>query len=88
MQAITRVNAEQTSKRAMREPTYRTDGEGRRWSSFRATTLDRSRRGSGDGMRARGINGQHGKPWRWGRVTPNEHSVTSRLGRAGWRIGP
>ena len=33
MQAITRVNAEQTSKRARREPTYRTDGEGRRWSS-------------------------------------------------------
>ena len=37
MQAITRVNAEQTSKRAMREPTCRTDGEGRRWSSERAT---------------------------------------------------
>jgi hypothetical protein len=33
MQAITRVNAEQTSKRAMREPTRRTDGEGRRQSS-------------------------------------------------------
>ena len=33
MQALTRVNAEQTSKRAMREPTCRTDGEGRRWSS-------------------------------------------------------
>jgi hypothetical protein len=33
MQAITRVNAEQTSKRAMREPTHRTDGEGRRQSS-------------------------------------------------------
>ena len=33
MQAITRVNAEQTSKRAMREPTCRTDGEGRRRSS-------------------------------------------------------
>ena len=34
MQAVTRVNAEQTSKRAMREPTYLTDGEGRRWSSY------------------------------------------------------
>ena len=34
MQAITRVNAEQTSKRAMREPTCRTDGEGRRRSSY------------------------------------------------------
>ena len=33
MQAITRVNAEQTSKRAMREPTRLTDGEGRRRSS-------------------------------------------------------
>jgi hypothetical protein len=33
MQAITRVNAEQASKRAMREPTYRTDREGRRRSS-------------------------------------------------------
>ena len=33
MQALTRVNAEQASKRAMREPTCRTDGEGRRWSS-------------------------------------------------------
>jgi hypothetical protein len=33
MQAITGVNAEQTSKRAMREPTCRTDGEGRRWPS-------------------------------------------------------
>jgi len=27
------VNAEKTSKRAMREPTRPTDGEGRRWSS-------------------------------------------------------
>ena len=34
MQAITSVNAEQTSKRAMREPTCLTDGEGRRWSSY------------------------------------------------------
>ena len=33
MRAITRVNAEQTSKRAMREPTCQTDGEGRCWTS-------------------------------------------------------
>jgi hypothetical protein len=33
MQAITRVNAEQASKSAMREPTWQTDGEGRRGPS-------------------------------------------------------
>jgi hypothetical protein len=32
MPAVTRVNAEQTSKRAMREPTCLADGEGRRQS--------------------------------------------------------
>src|SRR6476661_10895032 len=67
----------------MREPTCRTDGEGRRWSSKRATKLDRSRRGTGDGMYGRGIDRQHGKPQRWDDGVPNRTPARDRPGRRG-----
>ena len=62
-QAVTRVNAEQASKRVMRKPTRLTYGEGRRWSSDSERQVsDRSHRGSGDGMRARGDRRNTGSP--------------------------
>jgi hypothetical protein len=88
MQAVTRVNAEQASKRVMWEPTRLNNGEGRRRSGGRATAPDRSHRGSGDGMHERGNSKQHGKPLRRGRVTLNRNSARSRPGRVGWRRGP
>jgi hypothetical protein len=62
MQAGTRVNAEQASKRAMWEPTRLRYGEGRRFWTSRATVIQGSHRGSGAGMYARGSQEQHGKP--------------------------
>jgi len=51
----------------------------------RATSdaLDRSRRGSGDGMCARGIDGQHGKPQRRDGGVPNRTPARDRPGRRG-----
>ena len=69
MQAVTRVNAEQASKRAMRKPTRLFNGEGRRrwyraWPGQlgKSDTVQRFRRGSGDGMHVHGDHTQHGKP--------------------------
>ena len=68
MQAVTRVNAEQASKRVAWEPSRLSNGEGRRWMEEpRGGVSDRpirSHRGSGDGMRERGNDKQHGKPRR------------------------
>ena len=68
MQAVTRVNAEQASKRVMWEPTRLSNGEGRRrLEEARLGVSDgpsRSHRGSGDGMHERGMDRQHGKPRR------------------------
>ena len=51
MQAVTRVNAEQASKRIMQEPTRLSIGEGRcADGAVRANRLYRSCRGNGDGM--------------------------------------
>ena len=55
IQAVTRVNVEQASKRAMREPTRLKYGEGRRcWGRESDRRTQRNRRGSDDGMYARG----------------------------------
>ncbi len=87
MQAVTRVIVEQASKRVMWEPSRLNYGEGRRRLEETRKGVSnlpsRSHRGNGDGMCVRGIDKQHGKPWRCGRVTHNEDSATSRLGRAG-----
>src|SRR5262249_46663640 len=49
----------------------------------RATTLDRSRRGRGEGMGAGGINRQHGKPPRWDEGVPHRTPARDRPGRRG-----
>src|SRR3954451_21661021 len=66
-QAVTRVNAEQASKRAMWEPTRRRNGEGRsHWGigghTPRSDANQWSHRGSGDGMPAREIRRNTGNP--------------------------
>ena len=50
MQAVTRVNAEQASKRVMRKPTRLNIGEGRSCWGERAMRPQQVRRGNGDGM--------------------------------------
>jgi hypothetical protein len=89
VQAVTRVNAEQASKRVMRGPTRLRNGEGcyRGVQSFRAeeaeSTSDQApwpRRGSGDGMHTQEIVLNTGPPrWR-GRVTRNR--TPRGIGRA------
>jgi hypothetical protein len=64
MQAVTRVNAEQASKRVMQEPTRLSDGEGRRrWNSMSeqvsSVLAGYWRRHAGNGDQR-----QHGKPQR------------------------
>ena len=59
------MNAEQASKKSMRRPTRRCNGEGcQRPGSERART-GRLRRGTGDSMHEEGRRRQHGKPRRW-----------------------
>ena len=86
MQAVTRVNAEQASKRVMWKPT-RLNLRGRPLLLGRTSDRpQRSRRGNGDGMSARGRR-QHGKP-EWRRVvTANRTPARDRPGRVGWRRG-
>ena len=83
MQAGTRVNAEQASKRAMRESTLLRLGEDR-WRSGKqaADAPVRFRRGSGVGMHGRWKAQQHGKPCRW-RVDANRKSARTSPGRQG-----
>ena len=92
MQAVTRVNVEQASKRVMWEPTRLNYGEGRCWLEEvphgQSEEANRSHRGSDDGMHERGMGKQHGKPRRCRRVTGNTASARSRRGRPGWRRGP
>ena len=68
MQAVTRVNAEQASKRVMWEPSRLSNGEGRRRLEESLMGVSnfpsRSHRGNGDGMHERGNDKQHGKPRR------------------------
>jgi hypothetical protein len=62
MQAVTKVNAEQASKRTMQELTRRKYGEGR---SRRGSTSEQSRRscrGIGDGMQTQGTRRNTGNP--------------------------
>ena len=83
-QAVTRVNAEQASKRVMWEPTRLSNGEGqRRWGRRTSKRTQRSHRGSGDGMLTGGGTTKHGKPQRWRRVTANRKPARDRPGRAG-----
>jgi hypothetical protein len=87
MQAVTRVNAEQASKRVMQEPTRLSFGEGRRrWSSTSEQASSvlpgywRRHVGNGDQM-------QHGKPHAVVAVSTNQRLARVRLGRVGWRRG-
>ena len=62
MQAVTKVNAEQASKRITQEPTRRKYGEGRgRWGSTSEQSR-RSCRGIGDGMQTQGTRRNTGSP--------------------------
>src|SRR5215471_3776036 len=62
MQAVTKVNAEQASKRITQEPTRRKYGEGRgRWGSTSEQSR-RSCRGIGDGMQTQGTRRNTGNP--------------------------
>ncbi len=64
MQAVTRVNAEQASKRVMRLLTWLRFRESRSFPERMSEASGGNRRGSGDGMYARGDRAQHGKPHR------------------------
>jgi hypothetical protein len=84
MQAITRVNAEQASKRVMWKPTRLSYGEGRRrQGEERATLPSRFHRGIGDGMRDTEIDRNTGSPCGEGRVIFNREPARDRLGRIG-----
>ena len=82
LQAVTRVNVEQASKRATREPTWLSNREGRRcwWMRANATTSSH-RRGSDDGMHVNGSWTQHGKPNAMRRL--NRKPARDRPGRMG-----
>ena len=89
VQAVTRVNAEQASKWAMRGPTRLNHGEGchRGVQRIRAEkaggTSDqapRPRRGNGDGMHTQEVARNTGPPRRRGRVTRNR--TPRGIGRA------
>ena len=87
MQAVTRVNAEQASKRVVQGPTRLNYGEGRRrWNSM-SEQVHRSCRGNGDGMQATGTGRNTGSP-SGDRSWINRRLVRVRLGRMGWRRGP
>ena len=64
MQAVTRMNTEQASKRLMRKPTRQEYGEGRCHRRMRAKRSLWFRRGSGDGMCGRGRRNT-GSPITW-----------------------
>jgi hypothetical protein len=93
-QAATRVNAEQAPKQPDvgadpvairgRPPSLGTGGD----HPSRCDRLQGSHRGMGGGMSAQGDPTQHGKPRRWGRVTPNRQPARVGSGRARWRRGP
>ena len=92
--AATQVNAVQAPKRADvgadpvtirgRPPSLETGGD----HPSRRDTLQGSHRGMGGGMPAHGDPTQHGKPRRWGRVTPDRQPARARSGRSRWRRGP
>ena len=86
MQAVTRVNAEQASKRVMQEPTRLSFGEGRRRWNSASEQVHRSCRGIGDGMQATGTRRNTGSPSGDRRLI-NRQLVRARPGRVGWRRG-
>ena len=87
LQAVTRVNAVQASKKLMQELTRRNFGEsGNQWERT-SEQAHWSCRGSGDGMQTQGTGRNTGNPSgdrRW----INRRLVRGRLGRMGWRRGP
>jgi hypothetical protein len=95
-QAVTRVNAEQASKRVTRKPTRLFNGEGRRcWERAgpRAYRGERRRPSDSAGVVAtacmhKEMTRNTGSPTRWGRVTLNGTPARDRFGRIGWRRGP
>src|SRR5215475_4075909 len=86
MQAVTKVNAEQASKRITQEPTRRKYGEGRsRWGSTSEQSC-RSCRGIGDGMQTQGTRRNTGSPSGDRRGAVNWQLARTRPGRLGWGL--
>src|SRR5262249_1693222 len=86
-QAVTKVNAEQASKRITQELTRRKYGEGRsRWGRTSEQSR-RSCRGIGDGMQTQGTRRNTGSPSGDRRGAVNWQLARARPGRLGWRRG-
>src|SRR5271166_373230 len=85
-QAVTRVNAEQASKRIMWEPTQQRDGEGRRHGcpGERATPTCGPTGVMATACRHREIERNTGNPRRWLREPTGRPRGT---GRAVWGVG-
>ncbi len=83
MQAGTRVDAEQASKRVMWEPTRLRCGEGRRLLGETSDSAQESHRCSGAGMHGRGNQAQHGKPLGVSGRTGQPRACEGRLGPLG-----
>ena len=62
MQAVTRVNAEQASKRLMQEPTRRVIGRAAADGTVRANEDHQTCRGNGDGKQAKLTSSNTGSP--------------------------
>src|SRR5215467_16211902 len=62
MQAVTRVNAEQASKRLTQEPTRRDIGRAAADGTVRANEFHQTCRGNGDGMQAKLTSSNTGSP--------------------------
>ena len=88
MQAVTRVNVEQASKRAMWKPTRLNNGEGRRPWDIRAMSGSMGSTGvmTMACMKEESIS-KTGSLCGVA-VNHNENSVRNRLGRMRWRRGP
>jgi hypothetical protein len=84
-QAVTRVNAEQASKRVTWMPTRPFYGEGRRCGTLESDNPPQIHRGSGDGMLARGDQRNTGSLPRRRRVTANSTAREGRVGAGGRR---
>jgi len=83
MQAVTRVNAEQASKRLTQEPTRRDIGRAAADGTVRANEAHQTCRGNGDGKYAKLTSSNTGSPSGDRRAAINWYLVRGRPGRLG-----
>lgn len=88
MQAVTRVNAEQASKRVMRKPTPLNLEEGRRRWEGESDGPSGSAGVVATACTHTGMERNTGSPPRWRVATSNRRPARDRPGRGGWRRGP